>query len=45
MHIKWQIWKKIKIKDVPKERKFIRSMWVVKKKRNGIVRARLWALS
>ena len=38
------VWKKMKIKDIPSDRRLIGCRWVNKVKRNGVFRARLVAL-
>lgn len=38
------VWKKVKLKDIPKDRRLIGCRWVHKVKRNGVFRARLAAL-
>ena len=39
-----QVWRKIKVKDVPEGRKLVGYKWVYKLKRNGVYRSRLVAL-
>ena len=38
------VWKKVKLSDIPKNKRLIGCRWVLKLKRNGVFRARLVAL-
>ena len=38
---KREVWRKVNVKEIPKDRRLIGSKWVFRKKRNGVYRARL----